>query len=71
MNSATVPVIILYVNRETRTIADDLYFCGICGHSRVFSAHCALLFNNCGAEASGEELATLSVCLFQIECVLS
>jgi len=38
---------------------------------RLFSALCALLFNSCGAEASGEELATLSVCLFQIECALS
>jgi len=32
MNSATVPVIILYGNREARIIADDLCFCGICSH---------------------------------------
>jgi len=38
---------------------------------RVFSAYYALHFNNWVAEASEEELDTLSACLFQIECALS
>ena len=32
MNSATVPVVIRYGNRQTRITADDLCFCGISGH---------------------------------------